>query len=33
MRIPTLDQGYIDTDHEQDYIKIFINDMMGDEIL
>ena len=33
MRIPTLDQGFIDTDHEQDYIKIFINDMTSEEII
>ena len=33
MIIPWLDNGYIDTDHEADYIKIFIYDMNGEEIL
>lgn len=33
MLIPTLDNGFIDSDHELDYIKIFINDMNGEEVL
>ena len=32
MHIPTPD-GYIDTEHELDYIKIFINDMTTEEVL
>lgn len=32
MHIPCID-GYYDSDHELDYIKIFINDMNGEEIL
>ena len=33
MKIPTLDGGFIDSDHESDYIKIFINDMTTEEVL
>ena len=33
MQIPTLDNGFIDTDHELDYGKIFINDMTNDEVI